>query len=301
MLLDSGYLRSLLTPLLVLGFLLLSPSILASDAKPKTPDSKREKVNSSKETDLFEFTLYLRFDAFVKTQLYSDPNQSDIVDYLDLFIGIDAYYGAFFLETSNQANHVSSNSTFGYRIYNESDIQIDVLLGQSYLENISENKGNIYRSKPSSELKGIRDRSGELNQGLRFTKYYQNQAWWVDFAADPFRFSHGGYIVDAYIAQAYQLYNWELQTGLGLTLFSKEVVDYQAGVLEYEATPSRPAYRAGFGHRYSFDLSAQYPLSESWVFVASLSTKHYSDSFAESPIYGSNKQTNFGVGIMYVW
>ncbi len=248
-----------------------------------------------------DFTVYLRMDALFKSELFVDPGQEEFIDFLDVSVGIDVYYGRFFIETNNQANRSNRSSSIGYRLVDDTDYQIDFLIGQSYTDGLSEKGGNIIRDEPSLELQGIKDRDDEINQGLRFTKYNGNQAWWVDLAGDPFNISHGGWVVDGYLAHAFQYYNWQFHVGVGATFFSAEVVDYHAGVSIDESLAERPVYEAGFGTRYSLDLSAQYPLSQDWVFVSGFTYKHYSKSFSNSPLYKSNKQTLFSLGVMYVW
>lgn len=259
---------------------------------------EEESTGSSPELD---FTVYLRMDALFKSELFIDPGQEEVIDFLDVSLGIDVYYGRFFIETNNQANRSNRSSSIGYRLVDHTDYQIDFLMGQSYLDGLSESEGNMIRDEPSSELQGIRDRDDEINQGFRFSKYSGNQAWWVDVAGDPFNISHGGWIVDGYFAHAIQYYNWEFHVGVGATYFSDKVVDYHAGVSIDESTFERPVYEAGFGARYTLDLSAQYPLSKDWVFVSGFTHKHYSKSFNDSPLYKSNKQTLFSLGVMYVW
>jgi hypothetical protein len=260
--------------------------------------NEEDSVNSSPELD---FTVYLRVDALFKNKLFIDPGQEEFIDFLDVSLGIDVYYGQFFIETNNQANRSNRSSSIGYRLVDNPDYQFDFLIGQSYLDALSEKEGNIIRDEPSIELKGIRARDFEFNQGFRFSKYSGNRAWWVDVAGDPFNISHGGWVVDSYLAHAFQYYNWAFHAGIGVTLFSKEVVDYHAGVSIDESTAERQIYKAGFGTRYSLDLSAQYPLTQNWVFVSGLTYKRYSKSFSDSPLYKTNKQTLFSLGVMYVW
>ena len=264
-------------------------------------DESLSTVATSSGSRKLDFTVYLRIDALIKNQLYIDPGQEEFIDYLDISLGIDAYYGRFFIESNNQANRSNRSSTIGYRLFDDIDYQIDVLFGQTYLDGLSDKQGNIIRSEPSIELQGIRERDNEINQGFRFTKYNENYAWWVDIAGDPFNFSHGGWIIDSYVAQVFQVYNWEFHAGIGATFFSKEVVDYHAGIRADEATLARPTYEAGFGSRYSLDLSAQYPLSQNWVFVSGFTVKRYSNAFSNSPLYDSNQQKLLSVGVMYVW
>lgn len=285
----------------VFGFL-THQQVMANDQTMVSSDEKTFKEEehraSSPELDI---TFYLRMDALFKNELFVDPGQEEFIDFLDVSLGIDIYYGQFFIETNNQANRSNRSSSIGYRLIDTSDYQIDFLVGQSYLDALSEKEGNIIRDEPSSELQGIRDRDTEINQGLRYTRYSGNRAWWVDIAGDPFDISHGGWVIDGYYAQVYQVFNWELHAGFGATYFSEEVVDYHAGVSISESTTERPTYEAGSGTRFSLDMSAQYPLSEDWVFVSGFTYKHYSKSFSNSPLYKSDKQTLFSLGVMYVW
>ncbi|MEZ7226375.1 MipA/OmpV family protein [Alteromonas sp. DY56-G5] len=267
----------------------------------ETFSGKESLCCSVEEKAELNFTLYLRMDALFKNELFIDPGQEDFIDYIDISLGIDVYYDRFFIEANNQANRSNRGSSIGYRLVDDVDYQVDFLLGQSYLDGLSEDTGNLLRNEPSEELRGIRDRDDEINQGFRITRYGDNQAWWIDVAGDPFNITHGGWIVDGYYAQAYQVYNWELHAGIGATLFSNEVVDYHAGISLEEATANRPVYEAGFGGRLSLDVSAQYPLSQDWVFVSGFTYKYYSEAFSDSPLYQRNQHMLFSLGVMYVW
>jgi len=288
--------------LLATVFVFCTPQqVSANDQIPSNSDEVQSEEKSAGTSPELDFTVYLRMDALFKNELFVDPGQEEFIDFLDVSLGIDVYYGRFFIETNNQANRSNRSSSIGYRLVDHTDYQIDFLMGQSYLDGLSESEGNMIRDEPSSELQGIRDRDDEINQGFRFSKYSGNQAWWFDVAGDPFNISHGGWIVDGYFAHAIQYYNWEFHVGVGATYFSDKVVDYQAGVSIDESTFERLVYEAGFGARYTLDLSAQYPLSKDWVFVSGFTHKHYSKSFSDSPLYKSNKQTLFSLGVIYVW
>lgn len=257
-----------------------------------------ESANESSEID---FTVYVRMDVLFKNQLFIDPGQEELIDYLDVSLGLDFYYGRFFIEANNQASRSNRNSSIGYRLVDDIDYQLDFLFGQTYLDGLSEKEGNLIREEPSRELQGIRDRDDEINQGLRFTKFNDNQAWWVDIAGDPFNISHGGWILDGYFAHVFQVYNWEFHVGTGATFFSKEVVNHHAGISVEEVRFDRPLYEAGFGSRYTIDLTAQYPLGQDWLFMSGFTYNHFSNSFGDSPLYKSNQQKLFSLGIMYVW
>lgn len=284
-----------------IGMMLMVSHCAQAHSERSSLTNAENTSESSNTSNKLDVTVYLRMEALLKNQLFIDPGQREAIDYIDISVGIDAYYGRYFMESSNKPGQGNQSASIGYRLIEESDYQVDVLFAQTYLDGLSSVQGNLLRSEPSDELKGIRDRDDELNQGVRYTKYNDNQAWWIDVASDVFNYSHGGWVVDSYIAQAFQIYNWEVHAGLGATFFSKEVVNHHAGVTADESTPSRPIYEAGFGTRYSLDLSAQYPLSKNWVFVSGLSYKHYSSSFADSPLYKTNQQKLFRLGVMYVW
>lgn len=284
----------------VLGFF-PHQQVSANDHGPVAGKELPQQEISSDSSSELDFTVYLRMDALFKSELFVDPGQEDLIDFIDVSVGIDIYYRRFFIETNNQANQSNRSTSIGYRLVDDTDYQFDFLIGQSYLDALSEKEGNVIRDEPSSELEGIRDRSFEINQGFRLSKYSNDHAWWVDVAGDPLFISHGGWVIDGYYVQRFHVYNWELHAGVGATFFSEQVVDYHAGVSFYESTANRPVYKAEIGNRYSLDLSAQYPLSRDWLFVSGFTYKHFSKSFSDSPLYKSNKQILFSLGVMYVW
>lgn len=294
-----NWLRVLLAVLCSLN--LMGNLVFASPSPAKDDYNVTDASQSSSAKNKLDWTVYFRVETFLQNRLYNDSGQRDLVDYLGLSIGLDAYYGKFFIESSNRHSQNDQTSTFGYRLADNRDYQLDILLGQSYLDYLSENDGNVYRDEPSEALAGIDERDNDFSQGFRFTQFDANNAWWIDVAGDLFGDTHSGWIIDTYYSKLYQVVNWEVQFGLGATYFSKQMVDYYAGIDAHEVTADRPFYKPGNGSRVTLEVSAQYPLSSNWVFVAGASIKKFSDSFSESPLYKRGQQTSLRMGIMYVW
>jgi outer membrane scaffolding protein for murein synthesis (MipA/OmpV family) len=280
----------------------LSSSLVLA-AAPATEISTANKIQSETlfSKNELDFTFYLRIETIIQNRLYNDSGQRNLLDYLGLSVGLDAYYGRFFIESSNRFYQNSQTATLGYRLADMKNYQLDILLGQSYMNYLDQNHGNVYREEPSEALAGIDIRGGDINQGVRFTQFHSNKAWWIDVAGDLLTDSHGGWLVDAYFSQLYQIKNWEVQFGFGATYFSNQMVDYYSGIKAHEVTAERPLYKAGNGTRVSMDVSAQLPLSNTWIFFAGAAFKGYSAAFSDSPLYKRGHQTSLNMGVMYVW
>lgn len=292
-------LRILLT--VFCSFNLMSSLVFASSSPAEDRKNVANVSESSSPEYELDLTIYFRAETFLQSRLYKDSGQRDLVDYLALSVGLDAYYGNFFIERSNRYSQNNQTSAFGYRLVDNRDYQLDILLGQSYLDYLSENDGNVYRDEPSEALAGIDERDNDFSQGFRFTQFDGNKAWWIDVAGDLFKDTHGGWLIDTYYSQLHQVINWEIQIGFGATYFSNKMVDYYAGIKAHEVTAERPFYKPGNGSRVTLEVSAQYPLSSNWVFITGASIKKYSDSFSKSPLYKRGQQTSLNMGIVYVW
>ena len=280
---------------------LLSNLVHAATSPIEINNSDKLSLESSLFKNEFDFTIYFRIETLIQNRLYKDSGQKNLLDYLGLSVGIDAYYRSFFIESNNRFYQNSQSSTIGYRLVDKTKYQLDILLGQGYLSYLEQNAGNVYREEPSEALAGIDNRDRDFNQGLRFTQFHGNKAWWIDVAGDLLKYSHGGWLFDSYYSQIYQVKNWEVQIGFGATYFSRKMVNYHAGVKAHEVTDQRPLYDSGNGARISFDVSAQYPLSQRWVFITGAAFKKYSSEFSNSPLFKRSHQNSLNMSVMYVW
>ncbi|WP_395344403.1 MipA/OmpV family protein [Ningiella sp. W23] len=248
-----------------------------------------------------DWTLYFNLNFTLLDGQYVGPQQSQPEDFVGLGIGLDFYVGNFFIESDNQFRRSATAGTLGYRAYSSESFQFDVLLGQTYIYGLSENIGNVYREPPSNELDGIETRKDDFSQGFRFAFFNDNSAWWVDIASGVALNTHEGSLIDAYYSKRYQVRNWDLQLGAGLTLFSSNVINYYAGVSEEEQTASRVQYEADSGYRVMLEAAAQYPISEDFLFRVNLTRSQFSSAFHRSPLYESASRTSLDVSVVYVW
>lgn len=251
--------------------------------------------------DEIDWTLYFRLSANLQNRLFIDPGQEDFIDYLRVSIGLDFYFKNFFIEGNDQFRRNDSSATVGYQLFDNDNYKIDLLIGHTYLNGISETRGNLIRDDASEAFEGIEERSDDSSQGFRFAQYRDTSAWWVDIAGDVIADTHGGWLIDGYYSKLFYARNWDIQIGAGLTLFSSNYVDYYAAVRPSEVRPDRPAYRADEGYRVSFDASAQYPISKNLLFVTGVELAHFSSAFEDSPLYLRSTKMNLHMGVMYVW
>ena len=84
-----------------------------------------------------------------------------------------------------------------------------------------------------------------------------------------------------------------------LTLRSSELNNYYYGVRPDEATPSRPAYRAGSGTGGELGVLAAYRMAGRWRLLAGASLAWLPDTAADSPVVAHRAQPMLTLGAVY--
>lgn len=75
--------------------------------------------------------------------------------------------------------------------------------------------------------------------------------------------------------------------------------DYYYGVRQEEATPQRPAYRAGSGFKSEIGMQAAYRLTEQWQVLAGLSVSRAPSAVRSSPVVDSRTVPGATLGLMW--
>ena len=101
-------------------------------------------------------------------------------------------------------------------------------------------------------------------------------------------------------------YNYDWQRGrlrlrpyVMASLRSARLNDYYYGVRPDEATPTRPAYRAGAGFNNEAGLYGSYRLTERWRLLAGVSATRWSSEVRDSPIVRDRTEITAMAGAVY--
>ena len=150
----------------------------------------------------------------------------------------------------------------------------------------------------------VRNPTGGI--ALRYSHFFDNAVFYVDLAAaralgNDNRDGARGIIVDSFYSYLLPYRNWDFYLGAGLTYYEQALVDYYIGVDASEVTNSRSLYEASGGFRGQLEVYAQYPLSQSWFFNASVTQNFYNNKVKQSPLVDKNRLTQLMVGVLYVF
>jgi outer membrane protein len=92
---------------------------------------------------------------------------------------------------------------------------------------------------------------------------------------------------------------WQFRPALTVARRSHNLNNYYYGVRAAEARPGRPAYDAGPGTDWSFNLYASYVLSERWRALGVLGFTHHADQINLSPVVDDGAQPSLQFGLAY--
>lgn len=245
--------------------------------------------------------------SLVDTQtIIADIKQTQPWDYFQLGLLLDISYKGFFLQTnSRRSSTIIGGGEFGYQITVQNDWQLDVIV-KAYIYGY--NPAGIIEAQEQDipQLAGLTDREPTGGIALRYSHFFENAVFYVDLAAaraigNGERDDARGMIIDSFYSYLLPYRNWDIYLGAGLTYYDQALVDYYIGVNVNEVTSHRTLYEADDAFRAQLEVYAQYPLSQSWFFNASITQSLYSNKIKQSPLVDKNQLTQLMVGVLYVF
>lgn len=245
--------------------------------------------------------------SFVDTQtILADVKQTDPWDYFQLGLLLDISYKGFFLQTnSRRSSTVFGGGEFGYQITVQKDWQLDLII-KGYIQGYNPAGIIADQAQDMPQLAGLTDREPTAGIALRYSRFFDNAVFYLDLASaravgNDERDYASGMIIDSFYSYLLPYRNWDIYLGAGLTYYEQALVDYYIGVDADEVTSSRPLYEADGGFRGQLEVYAQYPLSQSWFFNASVTQSFYNNKIKQSPLVDKNQLTQLMVGVLYVF
>ena len=276
-------------------FLVVSPLSYATQdvgnelANPNAPIIKND----------FEWEFVIDLSVMNNRVSFIDEDQGDW-EHFGVGLLLDISYKGFFLQTNSRRSFtVLNGAEFGYQLTVQENWQLDLLI-KSYIEGYSIEE----QTKP--QFKGLEDREAVGGIALRYTRYFNDAIFYIDFAgaASP-EDSEGNYntgvIIDSFYSYLIPYRNWDIYLGAGLTYYNKALADYTFGVNENEVSKDRPFYEADNTFRTQLELFVQYPISQSWSFNGGITQTFYSNNITKSPLVRKNTKTQVMLGVAYVF
>jgi outer membrane protein len=159
----------------------------------------------------------------------------------------------------------------------------------------------VYEEDDSPALAGLGDRDSTLMAGLGFRMEVPGGVNLL------LRYEHdvlnkiGGGSATARVSKGFQAGAFRFAPQLQLNWLSADLSNYDFGVPEAAATPTRPAYNTGSALSYELGLATFVELSEDWRIILSLSTEFLPDEIAASPIVADDNVFKGFAAITYVF
>lgn len=253
------------------------------------------------EEDEFHWNVTVETGFVIDPSILQGAEQRDFTDFVAINIWLEAYYKGFFIETNRYRNSGAVGRTeLGYEIYLDENYELDFIY-KSYLSGFDQFNAGAVVDELIEELEGIDQREYTTSAGLRYLRYLENAVAWIDVSYDLFEGYHRGWVVDTFYNRVYQLRNWDLSVGGGATFFSDKINDYYFGIDQNEINQNRKAYEAGSGYRIELEASAQYPISQDWLFTVGSTYSYFSNSIGDSPIVARQNVLRFKLSVSYVF
>lgn len=274
----------------------------------KQESSFNEDQNANKPIikDAFEWQFILDLSMVYDPKIIAGIDQNELLHYFMPGILVDISYKGFFLQTNQRrSNALLGGTEFGYQLYVEDKWQVD-LIAKAYLQGYDSKSLIEYGGGDDKLLAGLTDRQATGGVALRYSHYFNDALFSIDFAygsaGDDVNGKHvGGLIVDSFYSYLLPYRNWDIYLGGGLTYISQNLVDYYIGVSPEESTDVRAEYTAKGGFRGQLEVYAQYPLSASWSFNAGITHSIFTNDVKESPLVDESQVTQVMLGVLYVF
>jgi len=273
---------------LIFGLFAFNSAILIADEVNESEDNAHS-------GGYFKIGVGYRFE----TSPYNDE-KSELSIFLD---GGYQWENGIFVEAPGVSNKLNPGFTVGYNLYNTQHWNFDFIGNSAHgiIEyGVTENDESIYIK-----------RDGTFRAGFRATGNYGQNT--IQFNITPYSFNDeygDGIHASVWFAKQWQIKNWNAHASIGVQYLSEEILDYYYGIPDEIAISNSPAYKAKSGFNTSFQIGADYPISQNWVFESYLRYTDLADSINDSPImynaikFGTSRSENIteaGILVNYVF
>ena len=259
----------------------------------------------NKETTVFNQTFSWQAMAGFSVDYAQDPlkgvKQEGVLDHLSLSLMIDLYYKGFFIQTNHRrSSAIKEGAEIGYQLHVDDNWELD-LITKNYIAGYEPKQLIKNKNKNIPTLAGLKERKVGNAIALRYSYYKENGVFSFDFASFKHWSSTDGWLLDFYYNDLLIYKNWDIYIGGGVTYYSNQVMDYYYGVQENEVTSARSYYKPNNGFKGTFEIYAQYPISQKWSFNVGITQTYYSNVIGRSPLVSKQHLSQFLLGVFYVF
>ena len=214
---------------------------------------------------------------------------------------IDISYKGFFLQTNQRRSAATLlGGEFGYQLLIKEDWRVDII-AKAYMPGYEPDDLIEYSDADEKVFSGLENRDPTVGIALRYSQYFDNALFSIDFASANTGDDITGLIIESFYSYLFPYRNWDIYLNAGLTYYDQEFIDYYIGINPSEVTKDRPSYTASSRLRGQLEIYAQYPLSANWSFNAGITQTFYPNKIKRSTLVGRNKLTQVMLGALYVF
>lgn len=224
--------------------------------------------------------------AYIIDDLIYAGSENQSTNFLPTFV----YTGKrFFLDTTD----------FGWHAVDTEQWQLDVFASyfiQGYNDYTFFGETGEVRP-PTDQLKGM-ERKNSVEAGLELTRKTNLGRFALELKHDASNV-HGGSELSGRWSKVYRGGDWQLEPWAELTWMSAEKADYYYGVMEQEATSSRPAYVVEASGLWGVGVAGRYTAWRQHHFNINLAYRAYADDIVNSPIVADDTGVTVQLGYRY--
>ena len=290
---------SLIAILLVISNIAIPSFTQAAETEPQsnvsvTSDADQSVSEQQESNNFYEFKAIV--GAGYQSQLYLE-NEIGYVPVLA--VTFDGEYNDWFVESNarNRISGVLGRFYLGYHLWESEAEGLDLVWGH-YSPAIDKTDKD---EKEIPELVNLQTRKDDELLGVRYSNWESDTYYSLEAAYDILNNSHQSFVVEGYLGRTAAIRNWDLTYGLGATWYSSKVINYNVGLKDFELTDGLFAYSTGAGYTLDFEISAQTPISESWVFEIALEHTFLSSNIKNSPLVVNDNLSSVLLGFSYVF
>jgi len=206
---------------------------------------------------------------------------------IDLVIEGRLQYRGVFLELIRGS---FESLALGYSVYENEHRSFELIAAKLF--------GKVERDHVE-RLELIEDREGDVNLGFRRSRFFGSTVLQTELVSN-LSSSHLGFIGTVKLGHQKQIRNWTLHGLLGVRYLSSDVVDQYFGVSRNEMGGQFNEHRGSDGIISTVQVGISYPLSEKFVFNASVVYDQFPNAISDSPLAQGDSRLDTRVGISYI-
>lgn len=194
-------------------------------------------------------------------------------------------------------NGTADGLNLGYQLWNDDQWTLDFI-------GINATNGRTNKIDPNlgdtARTKWVMDRQTALTgAGLRVTRYFDDYIFQARLLNDVYN-NRGSY-GSARLGKSWQYRNWNFHAMAGVEFFDSQFAQHMVGVSANEASRAFPQYSPGAFAQLETEVGVTYPVTENWVFRATLRNTVVPTAVTDSPLFEDSHATSFFTSFNYVF